>query len=151
MNERRFVVTDHLWQRPEPYLPGKASGEGARHGISPFSRSSLLARSDRFSMARPIARQCMFTCMRGGRPLSATGTTSSGVSVAGPRRACPKHFSRPCAFTPTSNTHSSTALLFRFTDPQLFCVTGKTRIMVDDQPFFRLEVLNSDSAVNSQM
>jgi len=29
MNERRFVVSDVLWQRLEPYLPGKASDAGA--------------------------------------------------------------------------------------------------------------------------
>lgn len=29
MNEQRFVVTDHVWQRLEPHLPGKASDAGA--------------------------------------------------------------------------------------------------------------------------
>jgi len=29
MNEQRFVVTDPLWQRLEPHLPGKASDAGA--------------------------------------------------------------------------------------------------------------------------
>jgi hypothetical protein len=29
MNEQRFVVTDHVWQRLEPRLPGKASDAGA--------------------------------------------------------------------------------------------------------------------------
>lgn len=29
MNEQRFVVTDDVWQRLEPHLPGKASDAGA--------------------------------------------------------------------------------------------------------------------------
>ncbi|MFT7060537.1 MAG: transposase [Pseudorhodobacter sp.] len=29
MNEQRFVVTDHIWQRLEPHLPGKARDAGA--------------------------------------------------------------------------------------------------------------------------
>ena len=29
MNEQRFVVTDQVWQRLEPHLPGKASDAGA--------------------------------------------------------------------------------------------------------------------------
>jgi transposase len=29
MNEQRFVVTDALWQRLEPHLPGKVSDTGA--------------------------------------------------------------------------------------------------------------------------
>ena len=29
MNEQRFVVSDRLWQRVEPNLPGKASDAGA--------------------------------------------------------------------------------------------------------------------------
>ena len=29
MNEQGFVVTDHVWQRLEPYLPEKASEAGA--------------------------------------------------------------------------------------------------------------------------
>ena len=29
MNEQRFVVTDRVWQRLEPHLPGKASDAGA--------------------------------------------------------------------------------------------------------------------------
>ena len=29
MNEQRFVVTDPVWQRLEPHLPGKASDVGA--------------------------------------------------------------------------------------------------------------------------
>lgn len=29
MNEQRFVVTDRVWQRLEPYWPGKASDAGA--------------------------------------------------------------------------------------------------------------------------
>ena len=30
MNEQRFVVSDVLWQRLEPHLPGKASDSGAK-------------------------------------------------------------------------------------------------------------------------
>lgn len=29
MNEQRFVVTDRVWRRLEPHLPGKASDAGA--------------------------------------------------------------------------------------------------------------------------
>ena len=29
MNEQRFVVSDVLWQRLEPHLPGKVSDAGA--------------------------------------------------------------------------------------------------------------------------
>jgi len=29
MNEQRFVVMDHVWQRIEPHLPGKARDAGA--------------------------------------------------------------------------------------------------------------------------
>jgi len=29
MDEQRFVVSDVLWQRPEPHLPGKVSDAGA--------------------------------------------------------------------------------------------------------------------------
>lgn len=29
MNEQRFVVTDRVWQRPEPHLPEKVSDTGA--------------------------------------------------------------------------------------------------------------------------
>jgi hypothetical protein len=71
MNEPRFVVTDRLWAKLEPHLPGQASDSGVTAGDTAcFSRRS----SGGFAQGRHGA---IF------RPGSATGTASSGVSVDG--------------------------------------------------------------------
>ena len=44
MNEQRFVVTDHVWQRLEPYLPEKVGDAEATAKDTPVHGSRFLAR-----------------------------------------------------------------------------------------------------------
>ena len=43
MDEQRFVVSDVLWQRLEPHLPGKPSDAGVTAKDNRLSGSGLLA------------------------------------------------------------------------------------------------------------
>ncbi|WP_417271473.1 hypothetical protein [Celeribacter sp.] len=53
MIEQRFVITDQLWQRIEPHLPGKVGDAGATaKGQSPISGSGLLAGAHWVAVAR---------------------------------------------------------------------------------------------------
>ena len=81
MNEERFVVSDMLWRRLEPHLPGKISDAGAT------------AKDNRLFWKRSCGE-----CAPGRRGatshlLLAVGTASSGGFAGGPKRTFSRVFS----------------------------------------------------------
>jgi len=78
MNKQRFVVSDVLWQRLEPHLPGDAGAS---------------AKDNRLFL------EAVFLRMRTGSPWRrlplAIGTASFGGFVDGPSPAYSKVFSKP--------------------------------------------------------
>jgi transposase len=75
MNEQRFVVTDPLWQRFEPHLPGKTSDAGPRQRIIASSLDKLTHLFEQSGEDRnyPLRRQdrwlaCQHLGARGSRP-----------------------------------------------------------------------------------
>ena len=82
MNEERFVVSDMLWRRLEPHLPGKISDAGAT------------AMDNRLFWKRSCGE-----CAPGRRGatshlLLAVGTASSGGFEDGRKRAFSRFFSK---------------------------------------------------------
>lgn len=81
MNEQRLVVSDLLWQRLEPHLPGKVSDAGAT------------AKDNRLFL------EAVFWRARTGSPWRdlrlAIGTASFGGFAGGPDPAYLRVFSKP--------------------------------------------------------
>ena len=80
MIEDRFVVSDGLWMRLEPYLPGKASDSGVTAKDNRLFLEAVLWR------VRPGA-----ICHQS----SETGTLNFGGSADGRRRVFLSFFSKP--------------------------------------------------------
>ena len=81
MNEQRFVVSDILWQRLEPHLPGKVSDAG------------VTARDNRMFLEAVFWRVRTGSPWRDLPPTLVTGTASSGGFVGGPSPAYSRVFS----------------------------------------------------------
>ena len=90
MNEQRFVVTDRVWQRLEPHLPGKASDAGAAAKDNRLFLEAVFWRVRTGSPWRDLAPAFgnWNSQFRRFRP-------SSVAFVAGPRRVYSRVFSKP--------------------------------------------------------
>ena len=100
MSEHRFVITDRLWQRIAPLLPGKATDRGVTAGDNRLFLEAVKLSCGRCAPAPPGQIY----------PLaSESGTASSAASAPGPAAVCFRGYSRPSGAILIWSTCSSTA------------------------------------------
>ncbi len=95
MNEQRFVVTDRLWIKLEPLLPGKASDAGVTAKDNRLFLEAVFWRVRTGSPWRDSlpGRRLRSNLPRGGHPVSGTGTRSSVAFGVGQKRVFSSAFS----------------------------------------------------------